>query len=148
LTTIPSSAGTYIVLVELAAPTTITIGKLGDHTLNAGFYAYVGSAHGPGGLAARLRRYEVGPRRLHWHIDYLLEKADLIGAVFRADAEQRECSWARWIANRAQEHVPGFGSSDCRCASHLYLIGGVDEMREMTRACGCQLKTLAMIEAR
>jgi Uri superfamily endonuclease len=145
---IPSSGGTYIVLVELAAPTTITIGKLGDLSLIAGFYAYVGSAHGPGGLAARLRRYDVGPQRLHWHIDYLLAKADLTGAIFRADAERRECSWAQWVADQAQDRVPGFGSSDCRCASHLFLIGGAEEMREMTRACGCQLKALATIGAR
>ena len=145
---IPSSGGTYIVLVELAAPTTITIGKLGDLSLIAGVYAYVGSAHGPGGLAARLRRYAVGPRRLHWHIDYLLEKVELIGAIFRADAERRECSWACWVANHAQGRVPGFGSSDCRCASHLFLVGDADEMREMIRACECQLKAHAAIGAR
>jgi Uri superfamily endonuclease len=120
----------------------IKVGKIGDLTFKQGTYAYVGSAHGPGGLAARLGRYEVGPRSLHWHIDYLLQQADFVGALYRADDLRRECSWARWVAKTARDCVPGFGSSDCRCESHLFFVGNAATREELARAAGCELKAL------
>jgi len=47
----------------------IRVGKLGVLPLQPGFYVYVGSAHGPSGLRARLAHH-LGPgSRRHWHID-------------------------------------------------------------------------------
>jgi Uri superfamily endonuclease len=139
----PSSGGTYILLIESSHPATIGIGTIGNVSFKQGTYAYVGSAHGPGGLAARLGRYEVGPRSLHWHIDYLLQQADVVGALYRADDTRRECSWARRVAKMTQGCVPGFGSSDCRCQSHLFFVGGAAKREELARAAGCELKACA-----
>lgn len=141
--TIPSSCGTYILIVDLPVPITIEIGKLGSISFSQGTHAYVGSALGPGGLAARLRRYRVGPRRLHWHIDYLLERAVVAGWVYRADDKRRECSWARWAASMAQGWVPCFGSSDCRCQSDLLFIGSAERAEEFMGSAGCELKAFA-----
>lgn len=142
----PASGGTYVLLVELASPVAISVGRLGSIHFDAGIYAYVGSAFGPGGLAARLRRYIVGPRKTHWHIDHLLERAAVTGALHRADLERRECHWARWVGNRAKAHVPGFGSSDCRCESHLFFVGNAKRSEDLVAAAGCELKAIARTE--
>jgi Uri superfamily endonuclease len=136
----PASGGTYILLVELASPVVIVVGKIGSIPFEMGVYAYVGSAFGPGGLAARLHRYIVGPRKIHWHIDHLLERAEVIGTLHKADPERRECHWARWIGSRAKTRVRGFGSSDCRCESHLFLVGAAKSSEDLVAAAGCDLK--------
>ncbi len=66
------SGGLYVLLFELVEEYRGPLGRRGLVDLPAGVYAYVGSAWGPGGLAARLRRHLCrGARRLWWHIDYL-----------------------------------------------------------------------------
>ena len=145
---IQSSSGTYILLVELLSPTAIEIGRLGQIRFEAGISAYVGSAFGPGGLAARLRRYTTGPRRTHWHIDYLLEHANVRGALVSDDSTRLECQWSGWLAARARAWVPDFGSSDCRCASHLFFVGDDASAEEMVRAAGCDLKASTTIGGR
>jgi len=136
----PTANGTYILLAVLGSPATIEIGKIGSLSLAAGIYAYVGSAFGPGGLAARLGRYASGARRKHWHIDYLLDHGEVVGALVRTDKRRRECAWANWTANRTPRKVPNFGSSDCRCTSHLFFVGNDEKAEEMVRAAGCELK--------
>ena len=49
--------GTYALGLRLDAHSTCRIGALGEYTLQPGNYIYVGSAWGPGGLAARLSRH-------------------------------------------------------------------------------------------
>jgi Uri superfamily endonuclease len=134
------ASGTYILLLELPARMAIDVGKLGRLGLEGGFYAYVGSAHGPGGLSARLGRYFAGPNRQHWHIDFLLEQAEVAGALFRVENRRLECNWAGWLAARADSFIRGFGSSDCRCPSHLFFVGDTREAEEMIHDAGCELK--------
>jgi sugar fermentation stimulation protein A len=138
--TAPEAGGTYILLVEFPARTTIDVGKLGPLDFEPGIYAYVGSAHGPGGLFARLGRYFAGPKRTHWHIDYLLEHAKVEGALFRVERDRLECDWAEWLRAMARAPVPGIGSSDCRCSSHLFFVGDAREAEEIIRVAGCQLQ--------
>jgi Uri superfamily endonuclease len=92
-----SKQGTYIVALRLSAPQTIETGRLGKIEFLPGWYLYVGSARGPGGLEARLARHErrLGPdKRAHWHIDYLREEASWGGAWIRASEKSLECAWA------------------------------------------------------
>ena len=75
----PAEPGTYALLIDVFAPLDLTVGMLGVVTLPPGSYAYVGSAHGPGGLRGRLARHGRTDRRRHWHIDYLTEdRADVL----------------------------------------------------------------------
>ncbi len=58
----------------------------------------------------------------HWHIDYLLPHAKILSIhVFKASKEW-ECRLSRRLARLegARVIMKGFGSSDCRCPSHLY----------------------------
>ena len=51
---LPAAPGTYVLLLTANAPVVLNMPRFGKITLAAGQYAYVGSAHGPGGLRARV----------------------------------------------------------------------------------------------
>ncbi|MFN2291050.1 MAG: DUF123 domain-containing protein [Anaerolineae bacterium] len=119
-----SIIGAYVLALSLDEAQTITIGCLGRFQMPAGWYLYIGSARGPGGLAGRLRRHRrrLGPgKRAHWHIDYLREQATWGGAWVRHTGERLECLWAQAFRQLpgARTVVPGFGASDCGCPGHL-----------------------------
>lgn len=115
-----TTSGTYLLILRLSAVRRICIGKLGRHSLQPGLYAYVGSARGPGGLAARLRHHAQVARRPHWHIDYLRVVARPVEVWTTPD--RREHEWAAALQRHPSFETPikGFGSSDCRCYSHLF----------------------------
>jgi len=84
-------------------------------------YTYVGSAFGPGGLAARVGRHLKTKKRRHWHIDYLRRICRVSAVWYAVDSVHREHDWARILmgTHGSQVPVPGFGASDCHCYSHL-----------------------------
>ncbi len=111
--------GTYVLIIDLDREATIAVGKLGRFAFPTGYYVYVGSAHG--GLFQRVRRHVSKDKKLRWHIDYLLEVAIVVEVWYTLDDERLECQWASTAKEmpKAQIITPGFGSSDCRCPSHL-----------------------------
>ncbi len=120
---LPSAGGTYALLLEPRAPTVLRVGRLGAFGLEAPFHLYVGSAFGPGGLAARLAHHLGIARRPHWHIDHLRAASRLLEIWTTTDPRRLECIWAGATrALRGARPVPGFGASDCGCASHLVAL--------------------------
>lgn len=116
----PIHAGTYILLLYLRKGERIGIGRLGTISFSRGWYAYVGSACGPGGLAARLTRHLRREKKLRWHIDYLRAVAEPRRIWFDATAVVLEHLWANALLDQNAVPIPGFGCTDCRCVSHLY----------------------------
>lgn len=116
-----SAAGSYALLMRLEEDRVQQVGRLGRFCLRAGWYLYVGSACGPGGLAARLAHHLRPVRRPHWHIDYVRDLAELRAILVILGRERRECAWAAAAAAAPGAHIPvrRFGASDCRCAGHL-----------------------------
>jgi Uri superfamily endonuclease len=109
--------GSYILFINLKFDAKIDIGKLGKISFCKGHYIYVGSALN--GLDIRIQRHLVKEKKLHWHIDYLLTKADAIQVFYRLGNKKEECN----IANVLKENlssIDGFGCSDCECKSHLF----------------------------
>lgn len=121
-TSLPRQPGTYILGLQLADTRSIQIGKLGKFTFNSGFYYYIGSAFGPGGLNARCGHHIKISDRPRWHIDYLRKNCDLKHILFSIDKRQLEHQWADQLSQTDDTHIPlpGFGSSDCQCNSHLF----------------------------
>ncbi|QLK27552.1 GIY-YIG nuclease family protein [Natrinema zhouii] len=124
-------SGTYVLVIDVTESATIEVGALGDREFDAGTYAYVGSALGPGGFARvnHHRELAVGDRNTrHWHIDYLLGHpvTRLETAITFPDAD-RECELADRLPG---EPVSGFGASDCDCDTHLLAAPGVAAIRE------------------
>ena len=112
--------GIYILL--LRGEGMVRVGSLGAITFTSGYYGYVGSALGPGGLARVSRHMRVaagGGRRPRWHIDYLLMCPEfrLVRVYCASTGERLECPLAQTIVLPS---IPGFGSSDCSCNGHLF----------------------------
>lgn len=113
--------GTYLLHLYAGKAATVTIGKLGTFSLSTGWYVYVGSAFGSGGLRARLKHHLSPVYRPHWHIDYLRAVADVQRVWYTVDSTRYEHEWARILLAwpNASTPMPRFGASDCRCESHL-----------------------------
>lgn len=113
--------GTYALLLEPARPGEVKIGARGALELEPGRYVYVGSAFGPGGLAARIGRHLEHPATRHWHIDHLLDAVEIVEVRYTRDPEKREEEWARFFRSAPGARVPmrGFGAGDCGCEGHL-----------------------------
>lgn len=118
----PAKKGSYILVLDLAEDTLLKIGRLGTFEFPAGLYLYCGSALN--GLEARIRRHLQRDKKRHWHIDYLTAVAPVVQVWWVADEQRWECQWAQAIAAQDCEVVArGFGSSDCRCPTHLLRKG-------------------------
>lgn len=118
--------GSYVLILFLKQHKSITVGKLGKISFPAGYYAYVGSAFGPGGLAARLRHHLFSNARPHWHIDYLRCHART-EEIWTTEFDQPlEHPWASMLErlNNSDHTFRGFGCSDCKCPSHLFYFNG------------------------
>ena len=114
--------GTYCVQLHCKQGVGISIGKLGSFRFEAGYYLYVGSAFGPGGVHARLRHHCNVSLRPHWHLDYLRPYAEVINTWYVAE-QRHEHRWAEILEQTGALNIPvrGFGSSDCDCESHLFV---------------------------
>ena len=123
--------GTYALVLECQQTGTVRIGRLGVLELQPGFYVYVGSAFGPGGLASRIQHHRQVAARPHWHIDYLRPACDLVAVWFTTDSTRCEHSWAKAVARLAGAGVPlpGLGSCDCKCETHLLYFDGVPSIK-------------------
>jgi len=118
--------GSYILLAELATGKDIIVGKLGYISFPKASYAYVGSAMN--GLRARLVRHLREQKKLHWHIDYFLKESEIREIILCQTEERLECSLAQALAKECQS-IPGFGSRDCKCESHLYFASEKDRLK-------------------
>jgi len=116
--------GTYALLLRADTEQTLEVGALGEMAVRPGLYVYVGSAFGPGGVRARVRRHARADGATHWHVDYLRAATTLDAVWYTHDAVRRECLWARILRDGSGAWVPleGFGASDCDCPAHLVAL--------------------------
>ena len=118
------TSGVYVLIFELKKCGSYNIGKLGILDFPAGYYCYIGSALNS--LEARIERHLRQEKKLHWHIDYLLKEAAVVSVVYTEinkglrvrQTLREECRLARHFLSYF-DHIKSFGSSDCRCPSHL-----------------------------
>lgn len=122
LGTVTGEEGCYALWLRLASPRVLAVGRLGAFTFASGIYAYVGSAHGSGGLRARVGRHIRGSSVRHWHVDALRAASTVVDVWLWPGAPRSdECRLAAALASAPDVGlpVPGFGSSDCGCPGHL-----------------------------
>lgn len=119
---LPTVGGSYILLLKVTTACEIAIGSKGMLNLRPGYYLYVGSAFGPGGLRARVGRHARVDKVHRWHIDYLRAVSQLLGVFYSMDASRLEDDWAEAIQAWPDIAVPmpGFGASDSHTLSHLF----------------------------
>ncbi len=145
--------GTYTVIFRNDADATVTVGALGTFDFPSGYYGYVGSAFGPGGVRARTDRH----RRQHiarkkWNIDHMKPLFRAVEVWWTNDPIRRECSWSAALASTPGFDCPaaGFGSHDCRvnraggfslpdgrlCKAHLYRSLSPPDVLDFARRLG------------
>ncbi|PVV07726.1 MAG: hypothetical protein B6D77_13175 [gamma proteobacterium symbiont of Ctena orbiculata] len=129
--------GTYILLLRADANSAVEIGRWGVLDIRPGYYLYVGSAFGPGGVRGRVSRHCRERKSKHWHIDYLREMT-LIESVWYIHGQTRlEHRWAKALAKWSKaESVRGFGSSDCSCDTHLFYFKRAPTLIGFTKILG------------
>ena len=133
MTGLSQEKGTYVLVLRCLSAGRLRVGRLGMMELKEGFYLYVGSALGPGGLRARLKRHLGRSSRRHWHIDYLRAVTEPEEVWYGRGTLRREHEWAGIVgaAEGAETPAPGFGASDCRCKTHLFYFRRKPKVREL-----------------
>jgi Uri superfamily endonuclease len=121
---VPADKGTYVLVLNMSESKRLNIGRLGKFDISPGFYAYVGSAFGAGGLRARLDHHLEATAAPHWHIDYLMGFAKPLEICYAMSDRKLERDWVELLeqAPRFTCPIPRFGSSDYRRSrtSHLF----------------------------
>lgn len=115
--------GVYVLWLYLPQMMAIDVGRLGNFDFCAGVYAYCGSAQR--NLRQRIARHRGLEKSMHWHIDYFRHKADYLGEAILLDSpKEMECALVKELLRipGARYGAVGFGSSDCRCPSHLIYV--------------------------
>lgn len=118
MTNVVIDSGLYQLVIVLHKARVIGVGRHGRFSFPAGYYVYTGSARR--GLESRIVRHLRKRKKMRWHIDYLLGYGRVL-EVKRYSRDLSECELNRRVGKIAGSEivVPGFGSSDCRCATHL-----------------------------
>ena len=121
---LPDDKGTYILIGSVAQMKRLEVGRLGVFEIIPGFYAYVGSAFGPGGIRARVGHHLESVAAPHWHIDYLLRFATPVEVWFAMSDRRLEQDWAELLedAPAFRTPIPRFGSSDYRRSRPTHLF--------------------------
>jgi sugar fermentation stimulation protein A len=131
--TLCSDSGLYLLFITQPAAVTVTAGRLPATELQPGAYIYVGRARK--NLEARLLRHLRSEKKRFWHIDSLLDRSRIESIWIRYDSVD-ECGTIRSIRERIPDSafpIPGFGSSDCRCPSHLMTLPQELDASELRR---------------
>ncbi len=138
--------GGYALVLDLEGRLSVAVGGRAFR-LEAGKYAYAGSALGPGGVEARtgrhLRRFArdtsgTAAPVMHWHVDYLRPAMSLISVVAAGSDARVECMLTRALKAAGAQVVEGFGATDCRegCGGHLLRLGGMSGRGATGSVCG------------
>ncbi len=113
-------AGAYLLVIDLATTLALDVPRSAPATLTPGRYVYCGSAYGPGGIRARVRRHLATDKAIRWHVDRLTAVGRVV-AVHAAPGGS-ECALFAEVMETPGTALPapGFGSTDCRrCPAHL-----------------------------
>lgn len=116
----PIVRGAYVLALRLDEEVPVALPRSAAGRLVPGWYLYMGSARGSGGVRARVRRHFRQTKKLHWHIDRLTAVSAEMAALSVAGGNECELLGKLLEHPRFGVAVPGFGNTDCRrCASHL-----------------------------
>ena len=133
--------GSYILVIFVQRNVDLIIGALGKITFKKGFYLYVGSAMGHSGattLVNRVKRHISSSKnkKIHWHIDYLLndKNASICCIYLIPSLQDFECLIANELLSVSDDYINNFGSSDCKCKSHLLYFKNFKSLEELLQS--------------
>lgn len=128
-----NEAITYCFVMFLSTDQRIQIGQRGEIFFQSGFYAYVGSAKK--NPSSRINRHWLGIGKKKWHIDYLRAEAKPHSMWVFRQTMLEECHLAEYFRKFGFDSISNFGSSDCRCPSHLFYSSNGSNFESLLREC-------------
>lgn len=136
-----SEPGTYALVLRVQKGVRLSVGRRHELGIERGYYVYIGSAFGPGGVGARVRRHCRVAKPNHWHIDYLREHSIPLGAWISYEPIHLEHRWAEKLCDAVElTTIPGFGCSDCNCSSHLFFTSSAPAFALYSRYLGGRIE--------
>ena len=119
--TMPSLPGTYALVLRCSRRLEIPVGRLGTLADAAGLLRVRRQCVRAGRIGGTLGGMPKAKRQLRWHIDYLAAVDRSNEVWYTADKTTGNAGGPRFSKQLPGATVPlaGFGSSDCRCRSHL-----------------------------
>lgn len=133
--------GTYVLVLRADSPQRIRIGRWGALSTRRGYYLYVGSAFGPGGVNARVQRHCRDTKACRWHIDYLREVTTPVEAWCGFGSRDLEHRWAQVLGGMSGvSSMSGFGCSDCKCEAHLFASPGKPDFDRFCSVAGADVQ--------
>jgi len=113
-------SGIYTIVLHNSKDQAIDVGALGKIYFPKGYYVYCGSARNS--LFKRIAHHRKKNRKFHWHMDYIKHHMKIIADTPIVTESVSECELASSINNFADSQIDKFGSTDCKCRSHLYFF--------------------------
>ena len=115
LRNIPEEKGAYLLWLQADRTKRLNLERLGEFDIIPGFYAYLGNAHGHGGLKIGIQHHLSNTTR-HWHIDYLIPYTKPIEIWYAIGDRKLERLLAEILqeTNKLKTPIPRFGASDYR----------------------------------
>ncbi len=113
--------GAYVILFSLSDGLEVRVRSGKVFYFSPGFYAYCGSAKGSGGIERRVARHLKKEKKRHWHFDFLTTSGSFKLHSVWAFEGGSECVLFNLLLG-VGDPVPGFGSTDCSCISHLLKV--------------------------
>jgi len=118
-------------IISVSKDFEIIVGCLGKVLFKKGNYIYIGSSKGC--LEARLRRHLKRNKKIYWHIDYLLNNKKAQISRIWVIQKSIECKTADVFNEQPISEIvkKGFGSSDCKCLTHLFYINDKEKAEKI-----------------
>jgi Uri superfamily endonuclease len=139
---VKSQPGTYVLVLRSRAKRKARVGRWGHLHVIPGYYIYVGSAFGPGGVRARVSRHCRQSKPKRWHIDYLCEFLRPIEVWCSYETARVEHPWAQVFSDMASMlPIQGFGCSDCKCFSHLFFTSREPDLAPFSKIVGGEVES-------
>ena len=136
---------TYLLILKVTRNARIAVGRLEDTEFKRGLCLYIGSAKR--GLDKRIARHRIKQKKLYWHIDYILSSEQIsVLEVWTKEANE-ECAIAHKVSTIPETEIVrnGIGSSDCKCATHLYFFEAINYFQPISLVHGTN-KHLTTVE--
>ncbi len=127
---VPKSKGIYAIVFKISKSVRLySIKMFKNRVIEKGLYVYIGSARGPGGLRARIKRHLMKKKRRKWHIDYLttLEYFKPIAIIYAITDQDLEYKVSELLSNYLPIPVRKFGSTDKPSKAHLFKCNEYNE---------------------
>lgn len=140
--------GIYLLIMKNhGVDRSIVVGGIGTFMIpSQRRYVYIGSAMG--GLYHRLKRHLSDTKKVHWHVDYLLEHLSIIAFCYAITTRRLECDLSgEFHAHPGEKFDPlhGVGNSDCkRCPAHAYAVPSRLSMERLQAIVSSSFRTLEL----